>query len=78
RESPTQLALLVSDNGSGFEAGRQEPGGLGKSLIDAFVRQLHGELEVKSEQGTQVTVRFPSSFQPPEQKAAESAAHKQA
>jgi two-component sensor histidine kinase len=83
RESPTHLTLLVSDNGSGFEAARQEPGGLGRSLIDAFVRQLHGELEVKSEQGTQqgtqVIVRFPSSSQPPsDQKSSESAAPKSA
>ena len=63
RDSPTHLTLLVSDNGTGFEPGRQEVGGLGRSLIDAFVRQLHGELEVKSEQGTQVIVRFPSSGQ---------------
>lgn len=61
RESPTHVVLSVSDNGTGFEAATpSEPGGLGKSLIDAFVRQLHGELQVKSEQGTQVIVRFPS------------------
>jgi two-component sensor histidine kinase len=78
RESPTALTLLVSDNGSGFEVGRQEAGGLGKSLIDAFVRQLHGELEVKSDQGTQVIVRFPSTFHPPQQKPAEGAVHKPA
>jgi two-component sensor histidine kinase len=82
RESPTHLTLLVSDNGSGFEAARQEPGGLGRSLIDAFVRQLHGELEVKSEQGsqvgTQVLVKFPSSAPPPAQKSVENAAPKSA
>lgn len=65
RESQTHLVLLVSDNGAGFDAAEKEPGGLGRSLIDAFVRQLHGELEVKSEQGTQVRVRFPSSIHPP-------------
>jgi two-component sensor histidine kinase len=65
RESPTHLLLLVSDNGAGFEAAEKEPGGLGKSLIDAFVRQLHGELTVKSDAGTQVLVRFPSTLQPP-------------
>jgi two-component sensor histidine kinase len=64
RESPTELSLLVSDNGAGYEATDKEPGGLGRSLIDAFVRQLHGELQVKSDQGTQVLVRFPSMAQP--------------
>jgi two-component sensor histidine kinase len=79
RESPTHLAVLISDNGSGFEVGKQEPGGLGKSLIDAFVRQLHGELEVTSEQGTQVLVRFPSSAPPAASpKPAEAAATKSA
>jgi two-component sensor histidine kinase len=78
RESPTHLVLLVSDNGSGFEPGRQEPGGLGRSLIDAFVRQLHGELEIKSEEGTQVTVRFPSTATPSSTHKSESAASKSA
>ena len=74
RDSPTHLTLLVGDNGTGFETGAaSEPGGLGKSLIDAFVRQLHGELQMRSEQGTQVIVKFPSTAHPPEvaaQKAA--------
>lgn len=62
RDVPTHLTVSVSDNGKGFESGAvQEPGGLGKSLIDAFVRQLHGELQVRSEQGTQVIVKFPST-----------------
>ncbi len=37
---------------------RGEPGGLGRSLIDAFVRQLHGELKITSDQGTQLQVKF--------------------
>lgn len=59
RDSPTHLVLLVSDNGVGFEPA--ESGGLGRSLIDAFVRQLHGELEIRSNAGTQVSVKFASS-----------------
>lgn len=65
RESPTHLALFVIDNGAGFEPNEKEPGGLGRSLIDAFVRQLHGEIEIKANAGTQVRVRFPSSMHPP-------------
>jgi two-component sensor histidine kinase len=64
RDAPTHLTLLVTDNGAGFEPADKEPGGLGRSLIDAFVRQLHGELEIKSNAGTQVSVRFPSSADP--------------
>lgn len=64
RESPTQLTLLIADNGTGYEGADKEPGGLGRSLIDAFVRQLHGELQVTSEQGTKVLVQFPSTAQP--------------
>lgn len=64
RESPTHLVLLVMDNGAGYEPAEKDSGGLGRSLIDAFVRQLHGELEIRSNQGTQVSVRFPSSMHP--------------
>ena len=59
RVSDTELLLIVRDNGRGFDPGTEgEPGGLGRSLIDAFVRQLRGELEITSDQGTQVRVRF--------------------
>jgi two-component sensor histidine kinase len=67
RDTPTHLTLRISDNGAGFEPGEKEPGGLGRSLIDAFVRQLHGELEIKSNDGTQVSVKFPSSAYPSNQ-----------
>lgn len=59
RASDTELVLTVRDNGRGFDpATETEPGGLGRSLIDAFVRQLRGELEITSDNGTQVRVRF--------------------
>ncbi len=60
RESDDQLLLQVCDNGRGFDAASSggESSGLGRSLIDAFVRQLHGELRIHSERGTQVEVRF--------------------
>jgi two-component sensor histidine kinase len=65
RESSTHLILLVTDNGAGYEPAEKESGGLGRSLIDAFVRQLHGELDIRANQGTQVRVKFPSSMHPP-------------
>lgn len=65
RESPTHLVLCITDDGTGYEPTEAAPGGLGSSLIDAFVRQLRGELEIKSSNGTTVCVRFPSSVQLP-------------
>jgi two-component sensor histidine kinase len=62
RESDAQLVVEVSDDGIGFDpaAPAAEPAGLGRSLIDAFVRQLHGALQVTSNQGTTLRVTFPS------------------
>lgn len=61
RDSPTTVTVQVSDDGTGFDpvAPAAEPGGLGKTLIDAFVRQLRGEMEVTATAGTVVRVRFP-------------------
>ncbi|HEX7116410.1 MAG TPA: histidine kinase dimerization/phosphoacceptor domain -containing protein [Steroidobacter sp.] len=61
RESPAELTLIVQDNGTGFDAatGGPETNGLGRSLIEAFVRQLHGDLEIRADNGTVVQVRFP-------------------
>jgi two-component sensor histidine kinase len=62
RESDAQLVVEVSDDGIGFDpaAPAAEPAGLGRSLIDAFVRQLHGALQVTNNQGTTLRVTFPS------------------
>ncbi|HEY5810345.1 MAG TPA: sensor histidine kinase [Povalibacter sp.] len=64
RDSPASLILTVSDNGRGFDtqSRESEAGGLGRSLIDAFVRQLHGELTIDSDQGTQLQVKFRAPF----------------
>lgn len=63
RDSDAQLSLVVRDTGTGIDTGGSdiEPGGLGRSLIEAFVRQLRGDLEVRSDQGTVVQVTFPAS-----------------
>ena len=72
RNSDTTLTLSVRDDGTGFDstASDIEPGGLGRSLIDAFVRQLRGELEIRSEQGTVIQVRFPAPAKPAARRSA--------
>jgi two-component sensor histidine kinase len=61
RESPETLLLTVQDDGVGMDAeAASEGNGLGRSLIEAFVRQLRGELHVRSDQGATVEVRFPA------------------
>ena len=62
RASPATLSLRIRDDGTGFDAAAssQDQSGLGRSLIEAFVRQLRGELEVRSDDGTVVQVTFPA------------------
>lgn len=72
RESPASLLLTIRDDGTGFDtaASTQDHSGLGRSLIEAFVRQLRGELETRSEDGTVVQVRFPATVKAAEKKHA--------
>ena len=61
RPVPETLELAVRDDGSGFDAAAGEDStGLGRSLIEAFVRQLRGELEISGDAGTSLVVRFPA------------------
>jgi two-component sensor histidine kinase len=61
RESEESLLLIVRDNGIGFDASMasHEHTGLGRSLIEAFVRQMRAELHITSGEGTVVEVRIP-------------------
>ena len=69
RESPSSLLLTIRDDGIGFDANASAPeAGLGRSLIEAFVRQLRGELELRVEDGTVVQVRFPAVLKDPQKK----------
>jgi two-component sensor histidine kinase len=61
RDSDKTLTLSITDDGVGFDPATVggDGLGLGRSLIEAFARQLHGELQVKSDRGgTEVQVRF--------------------
>lgn len=49
--------LVISDDGPGFKEERKA--GMGSRLIDAFVSQLGGKLEVESNAGTRVRLSFP-------------------
>jgi signal transduction histidine kinase len=56
----------VRDDGSGFDAAAGEDNtGLGRSLIEAFVRQLRGELEITGDAGTSLVLRFPAAAKNP-------------
>jgi two-component sensor histidine kinase len=63
-ESETICVLEVADNGIGCasggdtEDGKADTGGLGRQLMEAFARQLNGELSVSRGGGTRVTLRL--------------------
>jgi two-component sensor histidine kinase len=55
--------IRIQDDGAGFDPSlvNVDAAGLGRSLIEAFVRQLHGELRTTTDEGTIVEVRFPAA-----------------
>jgi two-component sensor histidine kinase len=78
RDSASMLLLTIRDDGTGFDmaASTQDHSGLGRSLIEAFVRQLRGELETRVDEGTVVQVKFPAHIKPTDKKhGAHHAAH---
>lgn len=56
-----QCRLAVADDGVGVVASvdPHNPTSLGLGLVNTLARQLHGELEMKSDGGTRVSVVFP-------------------
>jgi two-component sensor histidine kinase len=70
RPSPAELVLTIRDDGIGFDMQASSPdqSGLGRSLIEAFVRQLRGELETRSDDGTVVQVKFPAQLKQADEK----------
>ena len=62
-EGETACVLEVADNGIGSpngntEDGKGDTGGLGQQLMEAFARQLNGDLSVSHSGGTRVTLRL--------------------
>jgi len=65
-----RLCVSVRDDGVGLTAqsSPSDSSGLGRSLIDAFARQLGADLQVEVNSGTTITVRFP--LKPPARQGA--------
>lgn len=53
--------LRVSDNGPGMAAIAPDSDSLGRILIDEFVKQLNGDIEINSGNGTTYLISFPKS-----------------
>lgn len=55
-----QYELVVRDNGVGIpdHVDFRNPGSLGLELVDNFVKQLHGTLEIDGKKGAEIRVRF--------------------
>jgi two-component sensor histidine kinase len=55
-----EIQLTTSDNGRGVPVNAKEQSGLGKRLVNTFVRQLSGHIETRSTvRGYEVTIVFP-------------------
>ena len=61
RREGDQMHLSVSDLGPGLgaEFDTARTGGLGMSILRAIVRQLHGDLRARDNQGARFTITFP-------------------
>jgi signal transduction histidine kinase len=60
-ESPDEFALTISDDGVGFDAGKDFPGHLGLKSMRERATRLGGTLEVTSEpeHGVSILARVP-------------------
>lgn len=58
RNHPGRVDLVVRDDGIGMSGLRQ--GSLGYGLIRSLVRQIDGEIDVRSDSGVTVTISFPA------------------
>jgi two-component sensor histidine kinase len=53
--------LVVSDNGTGIEPGREMSDSLGMELVESLVGQLGGEMVVSSNGGSRFCITFPAA-----------------
>lgn len=61
-EKGESYKLRVSDNGPGFQPNQKAPSSLGNILIDEFVKQLHGTMEIDTTLGTTYLMSFKKSI----------------
>lgn len=60
KRTETGMALLVTDDGVGFDVSTPNPAGFGRSLVDMVVRQLRGSVDyVKAARGTRIEIAIP-------------------
>ncbi|MBB2964464.1 sensor histidine kinase [Methylobacterium sp. R2-1] len=57
RPRPGQIELVIQDNGVGMTGLRE--GSLGYGLVRSLVRQIEGEIDIRSDAGVTVTISFP-------------------
>ena len=70
-----RMLLSVEDDGAGFVHGKQRPAGMGQDLVRGLVRQLEGDLEVKTtKKGTSFRVSSPYASPPLSRQAEETPA----
>jgi two-component sensor histidine kinase len=60
-ERPDSFKLRVSDNGPGLQSTKAKDSSLGNILIDEFVKQLHGTMEIDSTHGTTYLISIKKS-----------------
>jgi two-component sensor histidine kinase len=61
RSGDNTNVLIVADTGAGFPGGLdfRNTASFGLQLVNTLVEQLHGEIELKTDRGTEFTVTFP-------------------
>jgi two-component sensor histidine kinase len=59
RREPGRIELRVTDDGVGFSDLRE--GSLGIGLVRSLVKQIGGQIEVRSNGGVTATITFPAS-----------------
>ena len=58
RVAADQADLQIADDGPGGSAARVSPGGVGRTLMTAFARQLHGQAEITPNEWGGLTARL--------------------
>jgi PAS domain S-box-containing protein len=62
-----QFEVMVKDNGAGMpeDIDFENPSSLGMDLVDTFVTQLKGRIDIRRDEGTEVRITFTEKGSPP-------------